>query len=383
MNFKKALFFATVFICGNLIPTLVTGTVYNTFVNDKGYEVMILHEGYSAVYNGCSPKKRNRKRDCIRLEVPEKANGNYYKWNNKGYRYEMNPLNRNATKYRLKVYTSKGKVILNQVLWSKMESNVTLLNYSLAGENWENSFVKYDIVKSQNAPGGFVIFNAPNKASRIRKETHTPTKLSVKGHVINNEGFFFMSKWSWEQHLKGKKPNWVWIKRLAPSKAKRLIQNRAKQVVLALKNKNSTLAKFAHPTLGIRFSPYSYVTGNDVKLAASQLRYIFSNSTKYLWGHYDGSGDPIKLTFTKYYQEFIYDKDFSNAEKIGYNKSIGHGNSINNSFTFYPSAIIVEFHFTGFDPKFEGMDWKSLRLVFEEKDNIWYIVGIIHDQWTI
>jgi len=119
MNFKKALFFATVFISGNSIPSLVTGTVYNTFVNDKGYEVMILHEGYSAVYNGCNPKKRNRKRDCIRLEGPENTNGNYYQWNNKGYRYEMNPLNRNATEYRLKVYTPKGKVILDQVLWRK------------------------------------------------------------------------------------------------------------------------------------------------------------------------------------------------------------------------------------------------------------------------
>jgi UDP-N-acetyl-2-amino-2-deoxyglucuronate dehydrogenase len=31
----------------------------------------------------------------------------------------------------------------------------------------------------------------------------------------------------------------------------------------------------------------------------------------------------------------------------------------------------------------EGMDWRSLRLVFEKKNDIWYLVGIIHDQWTI
>jgi (p)ppGpp synthase/HD superfamily hydrolase len=29
------------------------------------------------------------------------------------------------------------------------------------------------------------------------------------------------------------------------------------------------------------------------------------------------------------------------------------------------------------------MDWRSLRLVFEKKNDIWYLVGIIHDQWTI
>jgi hypothetical protein len=71
------------------------------------------------------------------------------------------------------------------------------------------------------------------------------------------------------------------------------------------------------------------------------------------------------------------------AEQIGYNTVLGHGNSLNNSFEIYKDSIIVEYYFSGLDPQYEGMDWRSLRLVFEEKDDIWYIVGIIHDQWTI
>jgi hypothetical protein len=43
----------------------------------------------------------------------------------------------------------------------------------------------------------------------------------------------------------------------------------------------------------------------------------------------------------------------------------------------------VEYHFSGFDKKFEGMDWASLKLVFENSNNEWYLVGIVHDQWTI
>ena len=43
----------------------------------------------------------------------------------------------------------------------------------------------------------------------------------------------------------------------------------------------------------------------------------------------------------------------------------------------------MEYHFPGIDPKFEGMDWRSLRLVFEQKNCTWYLVGIIHAQWTI
>lgn len=43
----------------------------------------------------------------------------------------------------------------------------------------------------------------------------------------------------------------------------------------------------------------------------------------------------------------------------------------------------VEYHFPGFEKKYEGKDWKSLRLVFEKKNDRWYLVGIVHDQWTI
>jgi hypothetical protein len=59
------------------------------------------------------------------------------------------------------------------------------------------------------------------------------------------------------------------------------------------------------------------------------------------------------------------------------------GNSIDNSQEYYPGARIVEYYFPGFDPQYAGMDWRSIRLVFMEENNIWYLVGIIHDQWTI
>jgi len=29
------------------------------------------------------------------------------------------------------------------------------------------------------------------------------------------------------------------------------------------------------------------------------------------------------------------------------------------------------------------MDWRSLKLVFKEKDGNWYLVGVVHDEWTI
>lgn len=144
------------------------------------------------------------------------------------------------------------------------------------------------------------------------------------------------------------------------------------------------LAAMAHPNKGIRFTPYSYVDiSSDKVFTASQIPNLMSDATIYTWGSYDGTGDPIDLTFADYYEEFIYDQDFNNPHIIGNNTIIGTGNSLDNLTDIYPNGEFVEFHFTGFDPQYEGMDWASLKLVFEEDNGTWYLVAIIHSQWTI
>jgi hypothetical protein len=161
--------------------------------------------------------------------------------------------------------------------------------------------------------------------------------------------------------------------------------NNAYRVLEALKNNDSgKLADLAHPEKGIRFSPYAYVDlKKDLVFKPEGIRNGFSDQTKYTWGNYDGIGDPIELTFQEYLKKFVYDQDFSKAKEIGINHSIGTGNTINNASQAYPEANIVEYHFPGLDPRYEGMDWRSLRLVFENTNNNWYLTGIIHDQWTI
>ena len=166
---------------------------------------------------------------------------------------------------------------------------------------------------------------------------------------------------------------------------KSIIDKKAKEVLYAIKSKDmDKLSVEVHPTKGIRFSPYSYVNeSSDLVFSSKEIKEIKSNATEYLWGNYDGSGEPIKATFSDYYERFIYDADFINAKEVGYNRSIGKGNTENNSFQFYKNSIIVEYHFPEIDPQYKGIDWRSLRLVFEKLNDAWYIVGIIHDQWTI
>ena len=89
------------------------------------------------------------------------------------------------------------------------------------------------------------------------------------------------------------------------------------------------------------------------------------------------------LDFAGYYKEFVYNQDFLQASIIGNNYPLGEGNVTDNVSLAYPEGKFIEYHFPSFDPKFEGMDWESLRLIFEEMDNHWYLVGISHGQWTI
>ncbi len=143
------------------------------------------------------------------------------------------------------------------------------------------------------------------------------------------------------------------------------------------------LAAYVHPTSGVRVSPYQYVdTGSDVVLTTADISslatYPLTN-----WGVYDGSGDPIDLSGLDYFNSFIYDEDFLAAPYVGQNVLLSGGNMINNISTAYPSASYVEFYYDMFNPTYEGMDWKSLTLVMENLGGVWYLVGIVHGQWTI
>lgn len=144
------------------------------------------------------------------------------------------------------------------------------------------------------------------------------------------------------------------------------------------------VAQYVDPVNGVRFSPYGYVNvTTDRVYLAQDLETAMQDQTVYTWGAFDGTGDPIDMDFDDYYDRFIYDHDFANPHMIGNNTVVGTGNTLVNISQVYPSASFVEFHFTGFDPVYEGMDWRSLRLVMEEQNGDWVLLGIIHDEWTI
>ncbi len=144
------------------------------------------------------------------------------------------------------------------------------------------------------------------------------------------------------------------------------------------------LSKFIHPTSGVRFSLYGHIdTVSAQVISAGKLKKLGNNEQKITWGLMDGTGQPVDLSIDGYFKRFVYDADFLNAEKKAVNTFLESGNSLNNLKEVYPGCDFTEFYFSGFDPKYSGMDWRTLRLVFKKYKDKNYLVGIVHDEWTI
>ncbi|HEX6845724.1 MAG TPA: hypothetical protein VF144_02040 [Chitinophagaceae bacterium] len=158
-------------------------------------------------------------------------------------------------------------------------------------------------------------------------------------------------------------------------------------ILTNLKNRHyAAFANYIHPVDGIRFSPYGYVdTIRHIKFSRASFiaQSNKADSEMIVWGEFDGTGDPIKMTLNNYIRRFVYDVDFAKPEKLEVNEFIGSGNSLNNLLSVYKDCNFTESHFSGFDEKYQGMDWKSLRLVFKERNKRFFLVGIVHDEWTI
>ena len=172
---------------------------------------------------------------------------------------------------------------------------------------------------------------------------------------------------------------------LSSADAQRLVGARVAATLDALKRRDgSALAALAHPTKGIRFSPYPFVAvAKDIVLMRADLTNAYGDTKTRTWGITDGKGDPITLTFSNYNARYVYSRDFALAPKTSYNKAIGTGNTIDNSADAYPNAILFEAYDPGPVPAEESFRWQSLRLFFEPDGNAWYLVGVVHGEWTI
>ena len=75
----------------------------------------------------------------------------------------------------------------------------------------------------------------------------------------------------------------------------------------ALKRRDgAALAAVAHPSKGVRFTPYAYVTpAKDIVLSRAELPSAYSDTRIRTWGITSGKGDPITATFSEYSKQYV------------------------------------------------------------------------------
>ena len=164
------------------------------------------------------------------------------------------------------------------------------------------------------------------------------------------------------------------------------ITKQANDIRQALLSKNyQAITPHIHPTKGVRFSMYAYIQPSKDKVFSRQqfTQYLKESRVKFTWGEKDGTGDLHITPLPDYLDNWVADgMDQVDSDSISYNAFQGSGNSLNNLKEKYPKGDFVEFYAAGTE-EYSGMDWRSMRLVFEEYQGQYYLVAIVNDRWTI
>ncbi|MFB4167938.1 hypothetical protein [Virgibacillus sp. JSM 102003] len=157
------------------------------------------------------------------------------------------------------------------------------------------------------------------------------------------------------------------------------LKEQANKVLTLLTNENmEALANQVHSEKGLLFSPYVYVKSSTVTFSQNEITKLLEDNNVYEWGSQDGSGKPIKLTPSEYFDEYVNASYFSNADEVNVNNLKNRGTMLNNIREVFPKAQTVEFYQNGK----EELAWESLTLVFEDVDGSRKLVAIVHGEWT-
>ena len=146
----------------------------------------------------------------------------------------------------------------------------------------------------------------------------------------------------------------------------------------------AALAAWVHPERGVTFTPYSTVDPeSDLNFSAAQVKKFGTDSERYIWGAVPGTGELIQMTPEEFVSRYIFGADYTQASKIGIDKINISGNALENVTEAYSDCRFVEFTFPGAGTGAQGQDWNSLKMVFAPAETQWYLVALIHSQWTV
>jgi len=142
------------------------------------------------------------------------------------------------------------------------------------------------------------------------------------------------------------------------------------------------LSRIVHPEYGVVLSPSATINlSTDRRFSAEQIASLDTDSTVYVWGVYNGIGEPIELTPAEYIAKFVPAADFIEAKILGINQIVRSGNALENISDVFPNVKFIDFHLSG-EELMEEFSWSSLRLGFEEYDGYYKLIVIAYSTWT-
>lgn len=162
---------------------------------------------------------------------------------------------------------------------------------------------------------------------------------------------------------------------------KELLDLSSDVIALVAEKDYAALMAYIHPD-GLTFTPYSTVGEDDRTVEHDDFLAASESESSILWGHWDGSGENLSMTFDEYWGRFVWNTDYQSADTVTPNKITISGNAVENVQELYQGAQFVEYavdSYLGYD---DGTDWSTLKLVFVRYDNQWYLRAIIHAEWT-
>lgn len=206
--------------------------------------------------------------------------------------------------------------------------------------------------------------------------------------IYDNYQFVGNTSWVPVQIADDGRVGWVSTQFLKPEPpaGSPIIQGNASPEILALMDR--TLAALKDPaelatlvgSQGLTLSPFASITEETLTLSKEEIATQADQDRN--WGTTSGEGAAIVLTLNEYLDGVRSRAALVSTVEIGYDEIIGGGNSINNIAAVFPDATVVEYNHPGTN-FFGGLDWTSVRFVFDDDNGALVLRALVSDQWEI
>lgn len=132
---------------------------------------------------------------------------------------------------------------------------------------------------------------------------------------------------------------------------------------------------------GLLLVPFSTVEfDRNLLFTSSEVRSFAALKNKYIFGADPVTSQPIEMTVAEYMNAFLRTSDYTAAPMLGVNTVLKRGNAVENVAEAFPDGIFVDFFFP--PSQSGGIDWSSLKVVFEVTNGRYHLVALIRSVYT-